>query len=119
MTMQHLDTVIAFAFVMLGASLVIVAGTQVAISLLGLRGTNLRRSLADLFETTSADRDATDAHLAGRAMAVEDPAHASYVSSTISSSVKEARSRIRPPTTAQTGAGTGSIRRSESITPRC
>ena len=30
MTMQHLDTVIAFAFVMLGASLVIVAGTQVA-----------------------------------------------------------------------------------------
>ena len=58
MTMQHLDTVIAFAFVMLGASLVIVAGTQVAISLLGLRGTNLRRSLADLFETTSADRDA-------------------------------------------------------------
>jgi hypothetical protein len=58
MTMQHLDTVIAFAFVMLGASLVIVAGTQVAISLLGLRGTNLRRSLADLFESTSADRDA-------------------------------------------------------------
>ena len=34
MTMQHLDTVIAFAFVMLGVSLVIVAATQVAVSFL-------------------------------------------------------------------------------------
>ncbi len=58
MTFQHVDTVIAFGAVMLAASLVITAGTQLAISLLGLRGTNLRRSLADLFETTSQDRDA-------------------------------------------------------------
>jgi hypothetical protein len=58
MTFQHLDTVIAFVAVMLAASLVIMAGTQLVISLLGLRGTNLRRSLADLFETTSQDRDA-------------------------------------------------------------
>src|SRR5258708_18408330 len=58
MTMQHLDTVIAFAAVMLGLSLLIVAGTQAAVSLLGLRGTNLRRGLADLIETTSVDRDA-------------------------------------------------------------
>jgi len=58
MTFQHVDTVIAFLAVMLVASLVITAGTQLAISLLGLRGSNLRRSLADLFETTSNDRDA-------------------------------------------------------------
>src|ERR1700687_2760897 len=58
MTLQHLDTVIAFVAVMLGASLVITASTQLAISLLGLRGANLRRSLADLFETASEDRDA-------------------------------------------------------------
>jgi len=58
MTLQHLDTVIAFVAVMLAASLVITAGTQLAISLLGLRGANLRRSLADLFETASQDRDA-------------------------------------------------------------
>src|SRR5580692_8606242 len=58
MTFQHLDTVIAFGAVMLAASLVITAGTQLVISLLGLRGTNLRRSLADLFETSSEDRDA-------------------------------------------------------------
>ena len=43
MTFQHLDTVIAFVAVMLGASLVITAGTQLVISLLGLRGANLRR----------------------------------------------------------------------------
>lgn len=58
MTFQHVDTVIAFIAVMLAASLVITAGTQLVISLLGLRGANLRRSLADLFETTSQDRDA-------------------------------------------------------------
>ena len=43
---------------MLLASLVVTAGTQLAISLLGLRGANLRRSLADLFESASQDRDA-------------------------------------------------------------
>jgi hypothetical protein len=58
MTLQHVDTVVAFVAVMLAASLVITAGTQLAISLLGLRGVNLRRSLADLFETASQDRDA-------------------------------------------------------------
>ena len=58
MTIQHLDTVIAFGAVMLAASLVVTAGTQLVISLLGLRGANLRRSLADLFENASEDRDA-------------------------------------------------------------
>ena len=58
MTFLHLDTVIAFGAVMLAASLAVTAGTQLAISLLGLRGANLRRSLADLFESASQDRDA-------------------------------------------------------------
>ena len=58
MTLQHLDTVIAFAAVMLGASLLITMATQIAVSLLGLRGTNLRRSLVDLFETACLDREA-------------------------------------------------------------
>jgi len=58
MTFQHLDTVIAFLALMLAASLVITAGTQLAISLFGLRGANLRSSLADLFENATQDRDA-------------------------------------------------------------
>ncbi len=43
---------------MLVASLIVTAGTQLTISLLALRGANLRRSLADLFETACDDRDA-------------------------------------------------------------
>jgi hypothetical protein len=58
MTLQHADTIIAFVAVMLAASLVVTAGTQFVVSLLGLRGANLRRSLADLFETACQDRDA-------------------------------------------------------------
>jgi hypothetical protein len=56
--LQHFDTVIAFLAVMLAASLVVTAGTQLVVALLGLRGANLRRSLADLFEGASDDRDA-------------------------------------------------------------
>jgi hypothetical protein len=68
--MHLLDSVIAFAAIMLVASLVITAGTQLTISLLGLRGTNLRRSLADLFETASDDKDAKrySKVIAGRAL---------------------------------------------------
>lgn len=58
MTFQHIDSVIAFVAVMLVASLVVTAATQLVIGLLGLRGANLRRSLADLFEGASDDRDA-------------------------------------------------------------
>lgn len=58
MTLQHLDAVIAFAALMLGISLLITAGTQIVVALLGLRGANLRRGLMDLFETASLDRDA-------------------------------------------------------------
>jgi hypothetical protein len=56
--MHLLDSIIAFAAVILVASLVVTAGTQLTISLLGLRGANLRRSLADLFENACDDRDA-------------------------------------------------------------
>lgn len=55
---QHLDTVIAFGALMLAASLVIVVGTQLIISVLGLRGTVLRTGLTDLFEQASQDSDA-------------------------------------------------------------
>ncbi|HTC63370.1 MAG TPA: hypothetical protein VK709_11050 [Candidatus Saccharimonadales bacterium] len=68
--MHLLDSVLAFAAIMLVASLVITAGTQLTISLLGLRGTNLQRSLADLFETASDDKDAKrySKVIAGRAL---------------------------------------------------
>jgi hypothetical protein len=55
---QHLDIVIAFVVVMLVASLFITAATQVVVSLLGLRGANLRRSLVDLFETAGPSHEA-------------------------------------------------------------
>jgi hypothetical protein len=55
---QHFDTVIAFIVLMLVASLFITAGTQLVVSLLGLRGANLRRSLVDLFETACPDQEA-------------------------------------------------------------
>jgi hypothetical protein len=55
---QHLDIVIAFVVLMLVASLFITAATQVVVSLLGLRGTNLRRGLVDLFETACPGQEA-------------------------------------------------------------
>jgi hypothetical protein len=55
---QHFDTVIAFVALMLMASLFITAATQLVVSLLGLRGANLRRSLVDLFETACPDQEA-------------------------------------------------------------
>ena len=56
---QHLDTLIGFIVLMLLASLFITAATQVVVSLLGLRGANLRRSLVDLFETACSGEEAT------------------------------------------------------------
>ena len=56
---QHLDTVIAFVVLMLVVSLFITAATQVVVSLLGLRGANLRRSLVDLFETACPGEEAS------------------------------------------------------------
>lgn len=54
---HYLDVVIAFVVLMFVASLFITAATQVVISLLGLRGANLRRSLADLLETAYPDQE--------------------------------------------------------------
>lgn len=54
---QYLDVVISFAILILVASLFITAATQVAVSLLALRGGNLRRGLADLFETAYPDEE--------------------------------------------------------------
>ena len=56
--MHLLDAIIAFAAVVLVASLIVTAGTQFIISVLGLRGANLLRSLADLFENACDDADA-------------------------------------------------------------
>ena len=56
--MHLFDSIIAFTALILAASLIVTAGTQIVISLLGLRGANLRSSLADLFENACDDRDA-------------------------------------------------------------
>jgi len=54
---QHVDVVIAFVVLILVASLFITAATQVVIGLLGLRGANLRRSVAELLETAYPDQE--------------------------------------------------------------
>lgn len=51
MTLEHVDSAIAFAVIMLGASLLIMILTQAASSLLNLRGQHLERSLRDLLQT--------------------------------------------------------------------
>lgn len=58
MILRYLDSVIAFFAIILAGSLAIIAGTQLLVSLFGLRGANLRRGLADLFESASDDADA-------------------------------------------------------------
>ncbi|PYT97333.1 MAG: hypothetical protein DMG38_19905 [Acidobacteria bacterium] len=54
---HYVDSVIAFVVLILVASLFITAATQVVVSFLGLRGANLRRSLADLLETAYSDQE--------------------------------------------------------------
>jgi len=54
---QYLDVVISVALLILVASLFITAATQVVVSLLALRGANLRRGLADLLETAYPDEE--------------------------------------------------------------
>ena len=56
--LQNLDIITAFVALMLFASLLITAATQVVVSLLGLRGANLRRGLIDLFETVCPGQEA-------------------------------------------------------------
>ena len=57
MTVQHIDSFVAFAALMFGVSLLVTVVTQFAISLFGLRGANLRQSLTDLFEMACPDRE--------------------------------------------------------------
>ncbi len=57
MTVQHIDSFVAFAALMLGVSLLITVATQFVVSLFALRGANLRRSLTDLFEMACPDRE--------------------------------------------------------------
>src|SRR5437588_4654326 len=54
---HYVDSVIAFVVLILVTSLFITAATQVVVSFLGLRGANLRRSLADLLETAYSDQE--------------------------------------------------------------
>ena len=54
---HYFDVVIAFVALMLVGSLFVTAATQVVVSLLGLRGTNLRRGLADLIEMAYPDQE--------------------------------------------------------------
>lgn len=56
--LQNLDIILAFVLLMLLVSLLITAATQVVVSLLGLRGANLRRGLVDLFETVCPGQEA-------------------------------------------------------------
>ncbi len=102
---QHLDTVIAFVVLMLVASLFITAGTQLVISLLGLRGANLRRSLVDLFETACPDPEARRwaKKIAGRALrhpAISDSVFSRYC-------LRADRLPFLPPETAGKLQGTG------------
>ena len=55
---HYVDIVIAFVVLILVTSLLITAATQVVVSLLGLRGTNLRRSLTDLLESAYPEQEA-------------------------------------------------------------
>jgi len=61
MTLQHLDTVIAFAVVMLGTSLLITILTQTVSTFFAYRGSNLRWGLKVLFKTINPDLTDTQA----------------------------------------------------------
>ena len=57
MTLQHLDTAIAFAVVMLGASLLITILTQAVSTFFAYRGSNLRWGLKTLLKTVNPNLD--------------------------------------------------------------
>ncbi|WP_321477264.1 hypothetical protein [uncultured Paludibaculum sp.] len=61
MSLEHLDTLVAFATVMLAMSLIITTLTQMVSAFLGLRGTNLRWGLKALIENIYPDAK-THAH---------------------------------------------------------
>lgn len=57
MNLDHFDTILAFAAIIAGLSLVITALTQAVSGLLGLRGLNLKWGLERLFRTLAPDLD--------------------------------------------------------------
>jgi hypothetical protein len=59
MNLNHFDTILAFAAIMAGLSLVITALTQAVSGLFGLRGLNLKWGLEKLFHTLAPELDAT------------------------------------------------------------
>lgn len=64
MNLEHFDTILAFAAVMAGLSLVITALTQAISGLLGLRGLNLKWGLDKLFTVLAPELDDKAATLA-------------------------------------------------------
>jgi hypothetical protein len=55
MTLEHLDTVIAFAAILAGVSLLVTTLVQMVSALLGLRGANLRWGIATLLKQADPD----------------------------------------------------------------
>ena len=55
MTLEHLDTIIAFVVILAGVSLLVTVFTQAASALLGLRGTNLRWGIETLIKELEAE----------------------------------------------------------------
>lgn len=64
MTLQHLDSAIAFAVIMLGASLLITVLTQTISTLLNMRAKDLQRALCDLVTTLHPGESAKAEELA-------------------------------------------------------
>jgi len=77
MTLEYLDTVIAFAVVMLGVSLLITILTQMVSALFGLRGTNLLWGLKTLFQSVDP-RIATHAEAVLRDPLISDSAFSKF-----------------------------------------
>ena len=77
MTLEHLETLIAFAVVMLGVSLLITVFTQIASGLFGLRGTNLLWGLRTLFATVD-QRLVAQAEVVLRRPLISDSAFSKY-----------------------------------------
>lgn len=59
MNLDHFDTILAFAAIMAGLSLIITALTQAVSGLFGLRGLNLKWGLEKLFHTLAPELEAT------------------------------------------------------------
>ncbi|MGC9970257.1 MAG: hypothetical protein ABSE56_06685 [Bryobacteraceae bacterium] len=77
MTLEHLETLIAFAVVMLGVSLLITVFTQMVSGLFGLRGTNLLWGLRTLFATVD-QRLVDQAEVVLRRPLISDSAFSKY-----------------------------------------